>query len=92
MKRIGEMQGIVTFPSYHTVLGVLFPYMFRRHRWFLPVLVLNVLLIGSVPTEGAHYVVDAIAGVIIAVVALAVAQWLLGRCVADSASKLLKHS
>ena len=43
--------------------------MFRGRRWFLPVLVLNVLMIGSVPTEGAHYVVDAIAGVIIALVA-----------------------
>jgi membrane-associated phospholipid phosphatase len=92
MKRIGEIQGIVTFPSYHTVLGVLFAYMFRRRRWFLPVLVLNVVMIGSVPTEGAHYVVDAIAGVIIALVALAVAQWLLGRCAAASAGRLLKNS
>jgi membrane-associated phospholipid phosphatase len=85
MKRISEIQGIVTFPSFHTVLGVLFPCMFRRRRWFLPMLAFNVVMIGSVLTEGAHYAVDVLAGVIIALLSLTMAQWLLGRCAPASA-------
>jgi len=80
MRQIGAMQGIVTFPSFHTALGVLFPTMYRGRKWFLPVLALNLLMIASVMTEGAHYAVDMLAGAAIAFLALAAARFMRARC------------
>jgi hypothetical protein len=68
-----QLQGIISFPSFHTCLGVLFPYVVRKRRWvLLPVALLNAVMILSVPTEGGHFVVDVIAGASVA----AVAAWL----------------
>jgi membrane-associated phospholipid phosphatase len=82
---INEMDGIVFFPSFHTVLGVLLANMARGRRWFLPVLILNLLLIASVPTEGAHYGVDLLSGLGLAFAALAATQFLLARCIPGAA-------
>jgi len=68
-------QGLVTFPSFHTASGVLLALAFWQVpfvRWFG--LVLNGLLLLSVPIEGSHYLVDVIAGA-----AVAFASWLLAR-------------
>jgi hypothetical protein len=61
-------EGIITFPSLHAALGVLFPIaLWRTHvvRWFA--FALNGLMLVATPAYGSHYVVDVIAGVIIAV-------------------------
>ena len=60
-------EGIITFPSLHAALGVLFP----AALWRVPVvrwiaLVLNILLVISTPAYGSHYVVDVAAGILIA--------------------------
>ena len=66
-----QLQGIISFPSFHTCLGLLFPYVVRkRRRVLLPVALLNVLMILAVPTEGGHFLVDAIAGAVVAVAAI----------------------
>ena len=80
MRQISAMQGIVTFPSFHTALGVLFPAMYRGRKWFLPVLAFNLLMIASVMTEGAHYFVDMLAGAAIAFLALAATRFMVARC------------
>lgn len=68
-----KAEGIVTFPSFHTVLAILTVWALwevRVLRW--PALVLNVfVVVGTVP-EGGHYVVDLIAGGAIATVAILV--------------------
>lgn len=67
------MEGIVTFPSFHTVLAVLTAWgawVLRWARW--PMVGLNaVVIVGTLP-EGGHYLVDLIAGGAIAVAAIAV--------------------
>jgi hypothetical protein len=56
-------EGIITFPSFHATLAILFVYAVRRHQWALAVFVpLNVLLIAATPTVGDHYLVDVPAG------------------------------
>jgi PAP2 superfamily len=41
-------QGIISFPSFHTSVGILFVYTARRHLWALAVLIpLNLLLIAA---------------------------------------------
>jgi PAP2 superfamily len=60
-------EGIITFPSLHAALGVLFPlalWRVRSVRWLA--VGLNVLLVIATPAYGSHYVVDVIAGILIA--------------------------
>jgi len=77
---IGRMNGIVSFPSFHTVLGILFANMACGRKWFLPVLVLNLFMIASVMSEGAHYAVDMLSGLAVAFAALGATRFLLAWC------------
>lgn len=77
---VGDPDGIIFFPSFHTILGVLFINMTRGHRWFLPTLVLNLLLIASVMSEGSHYLVDMLSGLAVAWIAIAASQSTLAYC------------
>ena len=71
---VDQTKGIITFPSFHTVCGVLLINIARGRRCFLPVLVLNVLLIASVMSVGAHYGVDMLSGLAVSWVAIAAAR------------------
>ena len=77
---VGKTQGIISFPSFHTVAGVLLVNMARGGKWFLPILVLNLLLIASVMTEGAHYGVDMLSGLAVAWAAIAFSRSILKWC------------
>jgi len=78
---IGHMQGIVTFPSFHTTLAVLFVYAHRPPcRTFLPFLVLNLLMLIAIPFWGHHYFIDEVSGAALAVACIyAVRNWLTPR-------------
>jgi hypothetical protein len=72
-------EGIITFPSLHAALGVLFPaalWRVKGVRWLA--LGLNILLLIATPAYGSHYVVDVIAGILIAAVCWVAAARLLG--------------
>jgi membrane-associated phospholipid phosphatase len=61
-------EGIVTFPSLHTALAVIF----IMALWPVPVLrwigaTVNVLMIIATPVDGGHYFIDGIAGIVLAV-------------------------
>jgi hypothetical protein len=65
-------EGIITFPSYHAALGVIF----ARAIWSLPYLRwpglgINALMIAGTPIDGGHYIVDVLAGIVVAVLSLA---------------------
>ena len=69
--------GIVCFPSFHVVWAILCAralWSFRLLR--VPVVSLAALIILSTLTTGEHYIVDLIAGAIIAVIAIYAAEWL----------------
>ena len=71
-----QLQGIISFPSFHTCLGLLFAYVVRKRRSILtPVALLNTAMILAVLTEGGHFLVDMIAGAAVA----AAAAWLATR-------------
>ncbi len=66
-----NMQGIITFPSYHTVLAVLLVYVYRgQGRIFLGVVILNILMLLSIPVYGSHYFGDMLAGALIALLSI----------------------
>ncbi len=75
-----RVHGVVTFPSYHAVLGVLFAWAWwpvRGFRWIG--LVLNVTMIAATPLSGAHYFVDVLAGIAVAWVGLSLANTIANR-------------
>jgi membrane-associated phospholipid phosphatase len=76
----GDAQGIISFPSFHTVMALLLTATWRGvKRMFWPVAVLNGLMLLSVPSEGGHYMTDMLGGFLVAGVACLVVRWLLGH-------------
>ncbi|MGE0749432.1 MAG: phosphatase PAP2 family protein [Variibacter sp.] len=73
-------EGVITFPSLHAALGVIFVFALWRTpvlRWLA--LVVNALMIVATPIEGSHYFVDVAAGV-----AIAAASWVAARSFAQA--------
>jgi hypothetical protein len=69
--RVAQLAGIVTFPSFHAALGVIFTWSARACRPLLVLAVpLNALLILATPPFGGHYLVDVIAGIAVAIVTI----------------------
>jgi hypothetical protein len=73
-----QLRGLVTFPSFHASMAVLLAWSARRTRFALLSAVLNLLMIAATPTEGGHYLVDALAGIAVAVIAIAGARRFVG--------------
>ncbi len=71
-------QGLVIFPSFHTVLAVLCAYAARPLRILkIPLLALNLLIILSAPAMGGHYFIDIIAGTILAILTISLPGYIL---------------
>lgn len=73
----GKTEGLVTFPSYHTVVALLIPYALRHLPiLFWPALAVNALVVISTLPVGGHYLVDLFGGVAVAVAGVYVLrQW-----------------
>lgn len=81
---LDRLQGIITFPSYHAALAVIFAWAFWQSPWTRwPGLGLNLAMIAATPIDGGHYFVDVIAGCGIAAVSIATAERLCSRRAAD---------
>jgi hypothetical protein len=75
-----SMQGIVAFPSYHTVLAILFTWTYRGSGWpFRAALALNLAMLLATPTYGGHYLSDMIAGALVAALSIGVVKRFLPR-------------
>lgn len=77
---VTKTQGIISFPSFHTASAVLLANMARGRRVFAPLLLLNILMIASVLSQGAHYFVDVLGGLGVALVAIAITRHILNWC------------
>jgi hypothetical protein len=66
-----HLQGLISFPSYHTVLAVLLTFAHRRSPLLFPFAAVNAVMLFAIPTYGGHYLVDMIAGAAVAGVAIA---------------------
>jgi hypothetical protein len=66
-----KYMGVVTFPSFHTIMAILFTFACRGIRFVFPAAVcLNLMMLISVPHSGDHYLVDMIAGTLVALTAI----------------------
>lgn len=73
----GEIEGLVTFPSYHTVVALLIPYALRHLPiLFWPALAVNALVVISTLPVGGHYLVDLFGGAgVVATGVYVLRQW-----------------
>lgn len=58
-------QGIVTFPSFHTIWAVILIAVYHRSSLFWPMLIVNGLMLVSTLTVGMHYFSDLIGGLLV---------------------------
>lgn len=72
---LSNLVGMVSFPSFHTILAIIVTYAFRDNRMlFVPVAFLNCLVVVSTLTEGGHFLIDIIGGSAIAVAAILIVR------------------
>jgi PAP2 superfamily len=69
---LSQLQGLISFPSYHTVLAVLLTYAHRRSSLLPAIALVNAIMLFSIPSYGGHYLTDIIAGAAVALLAIAV--------------------
>jgi len=83
------MDGLISFPSFHTANAILIVWTLWPIRFLRFVLLpLNLLLIASTPLCGAHYIIDIIGGAAVAFAAILLTSCL-ARSPRDRASKSL---
>lgn len=88
---VSHIDGIITFPSFHTAMGVIFAYSARTIRPLLAVsLPLNCILILATPPFGGHYLADVIAGAIAAALAIVLTHWVMASHSRNGAISLQK--
>lgn len=67
-----KLEGVIQFPSFHAALAVILTHSLRCIPWLgFPALLLNGAMLISTIAIGGHYLVDVIAGVLIAIIAIA---------------------
>jgi len=67
--------GIISFPSYHTIMAIVFVYCSRGIKIVSGLaLIWNVVMVFTVPYGGDHYLSDMIAGAIIALACIAMSR------------------
>lgn len=73
--QLGQMQGFVTFPSFHTCFAITLAWCFRDFRWLFPIAILvNGAVLVSTLSEGGHYLVDVLAGIVITIACIVLRQ------------------
>jgi membrane-associated phospholipid phosphatase len=72
--------GIVSFPSFHTVWAIFAASALWGFRYLrVPLVLLSTSIVLSTLTTGWHYLVDVLAGIVLAALSLVAAQALLNR-------------
>jgi len=67
--------GLVSFPSFHTSLGLQFMWAFWPYRWLRwPAVVFNTLLVCGAVVIASHYFIDIIGGAVISLLAIPAAK------------------
>jgi PAP2 superfamily len=69
------LTGVVTFPSFHAASALLYGWALWPARWMRPVAIAaNGLMLASTPIDGGHYFIDVLAGIAVALAAIAAAH------------------
>ena|SRR3990167_10972140 len=72
--------GMIAFPSFHVIWAIILTYATKTKRWlFIPLMVVNAVLIVSTLFLGWHYLTDVFAGFILAGASIATANFIYHR-------------
>ena len=72
---LDDVKGLIAFPSYHATICTLVMLAFRGVRKvFWPLVAFNIAVLATTPVEGGHHLIDAFAGVAVAVISLRIAE------------------
>jgi membrane-associated phospholipid phosphatase len=75
-----NVEGLITFPSFHTSWAILLAWGFRHYRWLrVPMLFLNLTVVASTLTTGWHYGSDVLGGLLVAALSIATTEQLRKR-------------
>lgn len=75
--KLDNLEGLITFPSFHTTGALMFIWAFRTVPFVRgPAAALNISLILATPIDGAHYFIDLVGGAAVAFAAIAASHWL----------------
>jgi len=75
--KLGQIQGVVQFPSFHLALAVLFVYAMRGVRYWFPILFFfNALVILATPAIGGHHLADLAGGALLTLFAVVLFGWI----------------
>lgn len=77
---LSKMTGVISFPSYHTVLALSYAWCLRRTGaigYFAAAI--NFVMLFSIPFFGGHYLVDIIAGAAVTAISLVVVKMCMAR-------------
>lgn len=68
---LGKLTGIVTFPSFHTTMALVYCYGFRGTGAIgRTIFALNMAMLPAIPFYGGHYLVDMAGGAVVAAVSI----------------------
>jgi PAP2 superfamily len=67
-----DLSGLVTFPSFHTAGCCIILWNARKRRLLWPLFALDAITLCAIPAWGGHYLVDVVAGVIVAALAISI--------------------
>ena len=66
-----RLQGLVSFPSFHAILSLLFIYVVRGIRLAVPLgVIVNIPVIAGTLSAGGHYLIDLVGGVAVTAIAI----------------------
>lgn len=72
-----QLTGVISFPSFHTASAIIYAYAFRNTGIIGIVMAgINLLMLPCIPFLGGHYLIDMIAGVAVAILAIAIVRYL----------------
>lgn len=87
MKIIGHerIEGLITFPSLHAALAIIYAYAARGIRFVFPTLaILNTLVFIATPIVGGHHFADLWGGIVITIITIFAAGKLVERSIAPN--------
>jgi membrane-associated phospholipid phosphatase len=71
-----DLAGVVSFPSFHAASAVLYMWaLWPVRRIGIVAAAMNILMIAATPVIGAHYAIDVIGGVLLAVASIAAVKY-----------------
>jgi membrane-associated phospholipid phosphatase len=71
-----KLLGIASFPSFHTITGLLMLYACRGHRVLTALALVYVpIMISSTPLVGGHYFADLVSGTALVIVSILALKW-----------------